>query len=65
MTNKLWVYFAIIGGFTGFLLGYSVPPIMEVGLSEAPGEIGAAEGQESPEDEDLAEYYKQLQELQK
>lgn len=63
MKNNLWVYFAIIGGFMGFLLGYSTPPMMEVGLSAPPAEVGVQDELEPAVDEDLAEYYRQLQDL--
>jgi len=62
--NNLWIVFAIIGGFTGFLLGYSTPPMMEVGLQLRHNETTATEQLESSSDEDLEEYYRKLQELQ-
>mgnify|MGYP006928170345 CR=1 FL=1 len=64
MKNNLWIFFAIISGFTGFLLGYSTPPMMEVGFNGAHSEISTIEQQETSSDQDLEEYYKKLQELQ-
>ena len=64
MKSNLWIIFAIIGGFTGFLLGYSTPPMIEVGLKGGHSEMTAQEQQESSEEENLEEYYKKLQELQ-
>ncbi len=64
MKNNLWIFFAIISGFTGFLLGYSIPPMIEVGFSATAGEVDDTEPQKSSEDEDLDDYYEQLQELQ-
>ena len=65
MKTNLWVFFAIIAGFMGFLLGYSTPPMMEVGLGDGShGESVSTEEQESSSEQDMADYYKQLQELQ-
>jgi len=61
--DHLWIFVAIIGGFTGFLLGYSTPPMMEVGLSQASIEASSDEQSASSEDEDLARYYEELQKL--
>ena len=58
MSTSLWAIILVTGIFTGFLMGYSVPPMVEVGMigsgSEAKigidGEIG----------EDMEEYYRSL-----
>lgn len=63
MKNNLWIFFAIIGAFMGFLLGYSTPPMMEVGLSDPSVDTSVEGEQISAEDEDLTEYYKDLQEI--
>lgn len=64
MKSNLWIFFAIISGFTGFLLGYSTPPMIEVGLKGEHSEVTTTEQQESSSNQDLEEYYKKLQELQ-
>ena len=58
MTRTLWTMILITGIFTGFLMGYSVPPMIEVGM------IGGGDntkvGLKSEVDEDLEEYYRSL-----
>ena len=58
MKNGLWVVILIVASFMGFMMGYSVPPMVETGM------IGGEEGQEmgikSDVDTDMEEYYKQL-----
>lgn len=64
MKSDLWIIFTIISGFMGFLLGYSTPPMMEVGLGGSHDEIATTGEQESSTEQDMTDYYKQLQELQ-
>ncbi len=45
----------IVTGFCTFMLGYSLPPFMEVGFGDRVSVTGDA-----PMDEDLMEQYKQL-----
>jgi len=33
MKSDLWVVFAVTAGFLGFLMGYGVPPMQEIGIS--------------------------------
>lgn len=32
MKSDLWIVFAVTAGFLGFIMGYSVPPMLEVGI---------------------------------
>jgi len=64
MKNTLWTMFLITAVFTSFLLGYSVPPLLEVGM------IGGKSGKSSPAaepklDEQMEEYYRKLLEEEK
>lgn len=58
MKKELWVVIVIVGAFMGVMIGYSVPPMLEVGL------IGGGEKQEvgisTEMSDDLAEHYKSL-----
>ncbi|MDH3229432.1 MAG: hypothetical protein OEN55_06540 [Alphaproteobacteria bacterium] len=58
MSNSLWAIILVAGLFTGFLMGYSVPPMVEVGM------IGGGEdtaiGLQGGIDGDLEEYYRSL-----
>ena len=57
MKKELGVVIVIVGAFMGVLIGYSVPPMLEVGL------IGGEKqnvGISTEMSEDLAEHYKSL-----
>jgi len=58
MSNSLWAIILVTGLFTGFLMGYSVPPMVEVGMIGGGG--GAEFGLKGGMDEDLEEYYRSL-----
>ena len=48
----------VTGIFIGFLMGYSVPPMVEVGMIG--GGDGGPTGIKSEIDEDMEEYYRSL-----
>lgn len=58
MNTTFWIVFLVTGIFIGFLMGYSVPPMVEVGM------IGGGDGHEigvkSGIDEDMEKYYRSL-----
>ncbi|WP_455211978.1 hypothetical protein [Kaarinaea lacus] len=58
MKSGLWVVIIVVGSFMGFLMGYSLPPMIEVGM------IGGGEKQEigiqTEVTEDMQEYYNNL-----
>ena len=58
MKNGLWVVVLVVAIFMGFLMGYSVPPMIEVGM------IGGGDkqsvGLKTDVDADMEDYYKQL-----
>ncbi len=58
MNNSHWAVILIAGLFTGFMMGYSVPPMVEVGMigGGADAEIGLKGGV----DDELEEYYRSL-----
>jgi len=58
MSNSLWAIILTAGLFTGFLMGYSVPPMVEVGMIGGAGD--AAIGAKGGIDEDMEEYYRSL-----
>ena len=58
MNRTFWTMLLITGIFIGFLMGYSVPPMVEVGLIG--GGDNAKVGLKSEMDEDLEEYYRSL-----
>jgi hypothetical protein len=53
----------VVAGFTGFLLGYSVPPMVEIRSIDEVGEV-TTETMDSEEDKEISDYYKELQDLQ-
>ncbi len=62
MKSDLWVMFTITAGFMGFLMGYGVPPMSEVGLS-AFGHHGGAPVEDTAESDASLEQFKELQQL--
>jgi hypothetical protein len=58
MRSSHWVVIAVVGAFMGFLLGYGVPALIDVGLK---GEVGKPAAK-SQKEKALADYYRQLQE---
>lgn len=58
MKKDLWVVILVVGCFMGFLMGYSLPPMFEVGLIGGSGEQDI--GLKSEVSDDMEEYYKQL-----
>jgi len=58
MTRTLWTMILITGIFIGFMMGYSVPPMVEVGMIG--GGEGAEMGVKSEIDENMEEYYRSL-----
>ena len=58
MSSTYWTMILITGVFIGFLMGYSVPPMVEVGMIGG-GDI-AEVGLQSEMDQDMEEYYRSL-----
>jgi hypothetical protein len=57
MKSDLWIVIVVTAAFLGFLMGYSVPPLIEAGMLGGKGEqVGA-----TPElDKDMEQYYRDL-----
>ncbi len=62
MKSDLWFVFAVTAGFLGFLMGYGVPPMAEVGI-DAMGGHGGAVVEEAIEADASAEQFEQLRKL--
>ena len=62
MNKSHWILFTVVAVFTGFLLGYSVRPIIEIRTSNSVDDV-IIEKIDSEGDQDLSDYYKELQEL--
>lgn len=58
MSNSLWAIILVTAIFTGFLMGYSVPPMIEVGMLG--GDDDAGPGLKGGLDADMEEYYRSL-----
>ncbi len=58
MKTNVWVVIVVVAAFLGFMMGYSVPPMIEVGYLGGEGEAGV----QSEVDEELDAYYRALQE---
>ncbi len=61
MKSDLWIVFAVTAGFMGFMIGYGVPPVQEVGLY-AMGHGGAGI-EETVETDEQLDQYKELEKL--
>ncbi len=59
MKNTLWKVIVVVALFLGFLMGYSVPPMVEVGGVTG---HGAKRGGEKELTQELRDYYKDLAE---
>jgi len=57
MKNTLWTVVTVVAVFLGFFLGYSVSPMLEVGISAAKGEKTEVT---TEMDQDMEEYYRDL-----
>lgn len=60
MSNGHCIIFTIVALFAGFLLGYSVPAMMEFKSASSTDEVTIEETNTSDE-QDLIDYYKGLQ----
>lgn len=57
MKTHLWVIIIVVVGFTGFLMGYSVPSFIEAGvIGGGPNKVKAGSGL----DKSAQDYYKDL-----
>jgi hypothetical protein len=54
--KSFWIIILIVVGFLGFMMGYAVPPFMEVGF----GQREAVMEEGTPGDEELMKEYQQL-----
>ncbi len=58
MKDSLWIVIAVTAVFVGFLIGYSLPPLIEVGM------IGGGGGEKaelkSKLDQETQDYYRDL-----
>lgn len=61
MKTNLWVMIAIAIAFVSFLMGYSLPPFLEVGFGKGGGEKKIESGTSGPQDiKDLKKQYEEL-----
>jgi hypothetical protein len=58
MKHHLWIIIAVAVGFSTFMMGYSLPPFMEVGF----GGGDKAGGVATPDDEIMKQYKDMLKE---
>lgn len=56
MKNNLWIIITVVVTFFGFMIGYSIPPFMEVGFGDSSQQAQTG-GQTS---QDLLKQYEQL-----
>jgi hypothetical protein len=56
MKNTLWTVVVIVALFLGFMMGYSVPPFLEIGFAVGKGKAAPA----TKIDKKMDDYYKNL-----
>jgi hypothetical protein len=56
--KDFWTVVLVVATFSGFMMGYSVPPMVEVGYI---GGGGAPAGPKADIEKNLQEYYQRLQ----
>lgn len=59
MKNELWIVILVVAIFMGYLMGYSLLPMIEVGMIG--GEPEQAIGVKSGVDKEMEQYYKDLE----
>lgn len=59
MKNELWIVILVVAVFMGFMMGYSLPPMIEVGMIG--GKPEQAIGIKSDVTKEMEQYYKDLQ----
>lgn len=57
MKSSLWIVISVVAGFLGFMVGYSVPPLVEVGMI---GGSGEKIGLKSEVSQDMEDFYRDL-----
>ncbi|MDP6403606.1 MAG: hypothetical protein QF797_00205 [Alphaproteobacteria bacterium] len=58
--NDFWAVVLVVAVFSGFMMGYSVPPMVDVGYIGGGG--AASAGPKTDMKPNLEEYYRKLQE---
>jgi len=58
MKSDLWVVVAVTVAFVGFLVGYSLPPLVETGMLT--GDVGEQAELTRELGEDMEQYYQDL-----
>jgi len=59
MKDIHWIMFLVTAVFSSFMLGYSVPPLLEVGMIGGDGKAGPVSQKDQTEKE-VEEYYRKL-----
>ncbi|RME64895.1 MAG: hypothetical protein D6778_07190 [Nitrospirae bacterium] len=57
--KQFWIIVTIVMFFLGFMLGYAVPPFMEVGMTSK-SSVVEEEGSISPQEADLMKQYQKM-----
>ncbi len=57
MKDSLWMIIVVVAVFLGFLIGYSVPPLVEVGMI---GNQGGKAGVKTEVETEMQDYYRDL-----
>jgi len=59
MKNELWIVILVVAIFMGYMMGFSLPPMIEVGMIG--GKPEQAIGVKSGVNKEMEQYYKELE----
>ena len=62
MKRDMWIIYAVTAAFLGFLMGYGVPPMQEVGIA-AVGGHGEVAVEKAAETDAVMEQFEELRKL--
>jgi len=60
MKDSIWAIILVVAVFSGFSMGYSLSPMIEVGMIGGGGNGDGEVGLKSKVDESMEEYYRSL-----
>lgn len=57
MRTQFWIVVLVVAAFLGFMMGYALPPFLEVGFGTGSTSVTQPS---QPLDQDMMQYYKDL-----
>jgi len=60
MRTQFWIVVLVVAAFLGFMMGYALPPFLEVGFGSGSASVTETQQPSQPLDQDMMQYYKDL-----